>query len=231
MTPYTSNNGAAARQLIEIADELRAMSNNALRYTEDVYEIDRLHRILELSAQLMSFVDAQPLEEIRKQLFADLDYVTPLAVVDTAVFDEAGRLLLIRRADNKLWAMPGGACDVGEPPAAAAAREVWEETGYIVEIDDFLGVFDSRLSDSTQNRHHLYMMLFAGHITGGTGILTHETVDLRWFPPDEIPWDELAGSHATRIRRALSWRANPQIGTYFDRVEWRPSPTRHHPQQ
>lgn len=231
MTPPTSDNGATAKQLIEIADELRAMSNNGLRYTKDIYQIERFHRILELSAQLMSLVDGQPLAEIRKQFFADLDYVTPLAVVDTAVFDAAGRLLLIRRADNKLWAMPGGACGVGEPPAAAAAREVWEETGYVVEISDFLGVFDNRLTDGAQSRHHLYMMLFAGHVTGGAGILTHETVDLRWFSPHEIPWDELANGHAVRIRRALSWRADPEIGVYFDRVDWRPSSTQHHSQR
>ncbi len=50
------------------------------------------------------------------------------------VLDEAGRLLLFRvqavlRNDRALWMMPGGGINEGEEAAAAAMRELWEETG------------------------------------------------------------------------------------------------------
>ena len=85
--------------------------------------------------------------------------------MDTAVFDESGRILLIERADNHLWAMPGGACEVGDTPAENAAREVWEETGYRVEITRLLGIFDNsrRL---TAARRHGYLLLFGGKVVG-----------------------------------------------------------------
>ncbi|WP_394298804.1 NUDIX domain-containing protein [Allosalinactinospora lopnorensis] len=39
--------------------------------------------------------------------------------VNVAVFNEAGNLLMIRRADNGNWALPGGAMDPGERQAYA----------------------------------------------------------------------------------------------------------------
>jgi ADP-ribose pyrophosphatase YjhB (NUDIX family) len=71
---------------------------------------------------------------------------TPLLSVDAAVFDESGRLVLIQRADNGAWAMPGGAAEVGETPAEAVAREVREETGLEVRAVQLLGIYDSRLA-------------------------------------------------------------------------------------
>lgn len=53
----------------------------------------------------------------------------------TAVLDEPGeRMLLMRRhrfiVDRWVWELPGGYVDEGEDPAAAAVREVVEETGW-----------------------------------------------------------------------------------------------------
>lgn len=52
--------------------------------------------------------------------------------VGAIVFDDAGRLLLIRRANppsQGLWSLPGGRVEPGEGDEAAAVRELHEETG------------------------------------------------------------------------------------------------------
>ena len=46
-----------------------------------------------------------------------------------AIFDEHGRILLTRRADNGQWCLPGGGMESGESAAEACEREVLEETG------------------------------------------------------------------------------------------------------
>ena len=222
--PATSDLSIA---LTNIASELRALSNAGLHYTEDPYQIERYQRIIELSAQLTGFVDGRPLADLRRIFFDDFDYKTPYAVVDAALFDDADRLLLIRRADNGQWAFPGGACDVGEPPAIGAAREVWEETGYVAEISDFIGIFDNHLNGG-KSFHHLYCLLFGGRAVGGERLITRETLDCAWFAESEMPWPQVTPSHLTRIRHAFAWRAEPTTPVFFDRVEWRPEPTNQH---
>lgn len=213
--------------LTNIASELRALSNAGLRFTDDPYQIERYHRIIELSAELTSFVNGHSVVELRQRFLDDLHYMTPYAVVDTAIFDADDRLLLIRRADNGQWAFPGGACDVGEPPAHGAAREVWEETGYVAEVTDFLGVFDNRMNGGS-HFHHLYCLLFAGQAVGGERLITRETLDCAWFAEGELPWDDVTPSHLTRIRHAFAWRAQPGTPVFFDRAAWEPSPTMQH---
>ena len=223
----TSTNGDLALTLANIASELRALSNAGLQYTKDPYQMERYHRIIELSADLTGLSSGHNAADLRQLFFDDFHYKTPYAVVDTAIFDDAGRLLLIRRADNKLWAFPGGACDVGELPAHGAAREAWEETGYVAEVTDFLGVFDNRFNGG-KSFHHLYCLLFAGHVTGGERLITRETLDCAWFAEDEMPWDEVTPSHLTRIRHAFAWRNQPTTPAFFDRVDWQPQPTNQH---
>jgi len=207
-----------ATQIAHIADELRSLSDNGQHWTDDPYQIERFTRIRALAAELQSLVDTRPLEEIRAIFSADLDTKTPLAVVDTAVIDQNGQLLLIRRADDKLWAMPGGACDVGESPATAAAREVREETGYEVEITHLLGVFDSHYSGTMSSRQ-LYHFLFSAVPVRGEARTSPETLDVRWFDFSDISWTSLSPGHHFRIQQVLAWWLNPSTKPYFDREE------------
>jgi ADP-ribose pyrophosphatase YjhB (NUDIX family) len=210
-----------AARLVQIAEQLRALAHNGLVWTTDSYQRERYETILRLAAELLSMAAVQPVEEITRAFFADIDYKTPLAVVDTAVFDDGGRVLLIQRADNQKWAMPGGAYDVGESPAAGAAREVEEETGYHVRITDLIGIFDGNLQRQPTSRH-LYHLLFAGRVPGDPppmgGLPSHaqEILDRRWFAPAEIPWESLSPGHADRLRFALAWHARPGTPAYFD---------------
>jgi 8-oxo-dGTP pyrophosphatase MutT (NUDIX family) len=57
-----------------------------------------------------------------------------VAAVTVFVLDDYGRVLLIRRTDNGLWAIPGGAQDFGEYIAETAVRETREESGIDVEV-------------------------------------------------------------------------------------------------
>lgn len=226
MSESNPSTGLAA-DLARLADELRALSNAGCHYTQDPYQIERYKRILEISSELMSWADTRPLPAIQKHFFQDIQYMTPLSAVDSAVFDQTGRLLLVQRADDRRWALPGGGCEVGELPATTAVREIWEETGCIAEVTEFLGVFDHRFHGG-RSLHHLYCLLFAAHHRGGTPRVTRETLAVQWFAPAEIPWDELSGTHPARIRHALGWHADPTVRAHFDWDSWDPAPTFQH---
>ena len=63
------------------------------------------------------------------------------------VTDEHDRIVLIRRRDNDLWALPGGGMELGESIVDTAVREVKEETGLDVEVTGLIGVYT--------NPHHV----------------------------------------------------------------------------
>ena len=63
------------------------------------------------------------------------------------VQDDQGRVLLIHKTDNDLWALPGGGHEMGESIVDTVVREVKEETGYDVEVETITGTYT--------NPHHV----------------------------------------------------------------------------
>ena len=96
-----------------------------------------------------------------------------------AVFDN-DQLLLSRRGDLNVWALPGGRLDTGERLADAAAREVLEETGLSVKADEPLGLY---YLAGWRRMNILYRAV--PH--GGRLRRTNETRDNRYFPVNALP--------------------------------------------
>ena len=61
--------------------------------------------------------------------------------VSAFVTDERDRLLMIRRTDNNLYALPGGRHELGETMTETAVRETDEETGIRIEITSLVGIY------------------------------------------------------------------------------------------
>ena len=218
---------SAARTILRVAGKLRALSNHGLYFAENPYQTETFEQMLSLCAELTELVDARPLPQIQRHFFDDTRYVSPYAVVDTAAFDDAGRILLIQRKDNGRWALPGGWCEVNELPAEGAVREVWEETGCRVALNGFLGIFDNNYHGGG-GLHHLYCLLFAARHVEGTPIVTRETLDAGWFTPQDLPWDALHAAHPTRIRFAFEWQQEPSRRPFYDLPRHQPHPTWQH---
>lgn len=72
----------------------------------------------------------------------------PEVGVAAAIFDDQGRILCVQQNYRaKLWALPGGAIERGEPPTQALEREAREETGYVVRAGELIGVYSSPWKD------------------------------------------------------------------------------------
>lgn len=52
------------------------------------------------------------------------------------LLDESNRVLIAERTDNHAWCIPGGSLEVGESLTHCACREVFEETGIMVNESD-----------------------------------------------------------------------------------------------
>lgn len=72
----------------------------------------------------------------------------PTVGVFAAIFDEDRRILGVHRAYPPFnWTLPGGRVEAGESPIEALLREVREETGFVVEAGEFIGVYAAPFKD------------------------------------------------------------------------------------
>lgn len=143
--------------------------------------------------------------------------VTPFVGCDVFVTDEAQRVLLIRRADNGLWALPGGCQDLGETPMECAIRECREETGLIVRITALLGVYSSKRYPYVHypwKDNKFTHLLFRAEIIGGTITPSSETTQVAFFAHDQLP--ALSDGHGPRVARGFRAVVEPMLPTHFE---------------
>ena len=107
-------------------------------------------------------------------------------VVCVWVYDDAGRLLLTRRAPGKsfagTWENSGGAAQAGEDSRQAIARELFEETGIRAEEQEF------KLMTSGQDRNVFYdfYCLKKNVALEDIVLLPGETDDVKWVTFEQV---------------------------------------------
>ncbi|GAA3406822.1 NUDIX hydrolase [Paenibacillus hodogayensis] len=103
-----------------------------------------------------------------------------------ALLAEQGNILLERRAIEPgygMWALPGGMAERGESMEQCMMREVFEETGLLVE--------PVRLLDALGGKH-VCTVFYEARLVGGQLVKSDESMELRWFAPEEIPLEQIA---------------------------------------
>ncbi len=105
------------------------------------------------------------------------------------VVNDEGRILLQRRRDSGNWALPGGAMDIGETFAQSVIREVKEETGFDVRIEQIIGIYSDPghvfAYDDGEVRQEFNICL-ACTIVGGGLAVSSESTDVRFVALDEV---------------------------------------------
>jgi 8-oxo-dGTP pyrophosphatase MutT (NUDIX family) len=133
-----------------------------------------------------------PLPDFIRRLRAKIGH-DPLFMpgVFAAVFDDAGRVLLGRRADNGKWAPISGIPEPGESPAAAAEREAREEAGVEVVVERVSGVYASPLIEYPNGDVARYVTtaLRCRYVSGEPRVSDDESLEVGFFPMDALPPD------------------------------------------
>ncbi|MFJ8440110.1 NUDIX hydrolase [Kitasatospora griseola] len=126
--------------------------------------------------------------------------------VTVVVTDEAGRLLLIHKTDNNLWALPGGGHDIGEFVADTAVREVREETGIDVVVDSIVGLYTDpghvMAYDDGEVRQQ-FSICFKARPVGGDLRTSSESKEVRWVDPADLGNLDIHPSMRLRIGHGL----------------------------
>ena len=102
---------------------------------------------------------------------------------------DAGRALLLRRGNQPRrgkWTFPGGYVDFGETVGTAARRETLEEVGMQVKLGDVLGIY------ADPNHPSPAIAVFLAEPGDEPPRRTEEAHQVKYFAPDEIPWQDIA---------------------------------------
>ena len=110
-----------------------------------------------------------------------------------------GRIVLIRRRDNGLWALPGGMVDWGEDISTTVRRELAEETGLeLMKIRRLVGVYSAPDRDP---RIHSICVLVEAEVQGDMQVYdTLEVSEVQAFLPTAIPKGKLSHDHDRQLQ-------------------------------
>ncbi|MET8526575.1 NUDIX domain-containing protein [Micromonospora sp. NPDC005172] len=126
-----------------------------------------------------------------------------LPSVVVLVVDDDARLLLVRHTgEQNGWAVPGGAVDIGESAAEAAAREIREEIGVQISqprLLTVLGGTDYEVTYANGDRVAYVPAVYEAGIVDGTPVPDQEEIsELDWFTRSQLQSVDL-----NRFSRAL----------------------------
>ena len=122
---------------------------------------------------------------------------TPLHSVSVAgaVIREDGRMLVIKRRDNGNWEPPGGVLELNETPQEGVVREVLEETGIHVEVEQLTGVYKNMARG-------IVALVFRCKPSAGVERPSLEATRVEWLTPDEVS-ERMAEVYAVRLLDSL----------------------------
>ena len=198
------------------ASELNSLAQAGLYYYPNVYDRERYERIRDIAAEIVARMADIPEEKARDLFSGDDGYITPKLDTRAAVFDDEGRILLVREATG-LWALPGGWVEADCSVLENAVKEVREEAGLDVTAERLIAVIDRDKHNERLFPRKIILCFVLCVCRGGGFVPNSETVEARYFAPDEIP-ENLARTKTTEEELAMCFRAHADPGwqTVFD---------------
>ncbi|GAA1969415.1 NUDIX domain-containing protein [Kitasatospora viridis] len=112
-------------------------------------------------------------------------------------------MLVIRRADNGAWELPGGVLELAEAVEDGVRREVYEETGVKVEVERLTGVYKNVARG-------IVALVFRCQPEGGGERVSAESTAVEWFTADEVR-ERVAEVYAVRMLDAVSGEGAPAV--------------------
>ena len=107
------------------------------------------------------------------------------------VFNNKNEVLMQLRTDYNAWGFPGGAMELGESFEETAKRELFEETGLIIEkikmIDILSGKDTFRIYPNGDQLYDITAIFEIKKFSGNLKINDNESFKLKWFALNNLP--------------------------------------------
>lgn len=166
--------------------DIVTLSQAGIVYSNDLFDKARFENIkknaIAILEDLSEGIEPEPLSYAIEE-----GYITPKVNVRGVYLNE-DKILLVKEKSDNLWALPGGAADIGYSARENIEKEFAEETGLIVEATRLLCVFDSFKHQGSNSPYQIYTLYFlcedTGKVAPEKGI---ETKEVFWHKLDALP--------------------------------------------
>lgn len=190
--------------IVALLNEIQSLARTGLHFTSGTYDRERYGRLLELAAQGYEQLAELPANEIKQRFAEETGYITPKVGADAAIFNDKGEILLMERADGSGWCLPCGWVEANERPYDTVIREVREETGLEVAVQQLVGVF-TRKASAQNGPHTMVAVVHLCKIVDGELTLSHEGSALKYWQLEDV-----AHWHPNHDKYAFAARARWQ---------------------
>jgi len=207
------------QRLSELDAEVGAGGNRIFYFAIPPGFIEKCSEGLSAAGMVARHVPGLATAHIAALFDAEHGYATPKVDARGAVFDDQGRVLMVREIqDEGRWTLPGGWADVNQTPSECVLREIREESGFEAAIIKLALLHDrARQGHQPAGLFSIYKLFFVCRLTGGAARPSLETSEVRFFARDALPADlSLGRTLPHQLDRLFAHHAAPDLATEFD---------------
>lgn len=198
---------------LSIARTLQSIGQSGLTFTENVYDIERYQQLLDISSEIIANLSHLNRNKIILDFKNQKGYATPKIDIRGAIV-ENNKILLVQEIEDKLWCLPGGWAEIGESPSEAIKREILEETGLIVSVENIIGIYDANKDGRYLSLYHAYKIIFFCERISGELKTSIETIGVDYFEQKKIPNLSVRRTHSRHLNDIFEYLDNRM--TKFD---------------
>ncbi|EOI00514.1 hypothetical protein UAY_01617 [Enterococcus moraviensis ATCC BAA-383] len=175
------------KELSLLLAKLQGIAQTGKKYGKDVFDLERYEELQQVTKQLMSLLYPK-LSEQQLNVLVEKDegYATPKVDVRAVVFNQEGKLLLVKEKSDNCWALPGGWADIGYSPKEIAEKETMEEAGIPVKATRLIAVLDKAKHDFPPALTYVYKFFIRCDAQSEELTVGLETNDADYFSLQEI---------------------------------------------
>lgn len=175
------------KELSILLAKLQGIAQTGKKYGKDIFDRERYEELSKVTKKLMETLYPS-LSDKELTILVDKDegYATPKVDIRAVIFNQEGKLLLVKEKSDHCWSLPGGWADIGYSPKEIAEKETMEEAGIPVTAKRLIAVIDTSKHDFPPSLTYVYKFFIHCVAEDGelkTGI---ETNDVGYFSLPEI---------------------------------------------
>lgn len=201
-------------KLLEWAVELQSISQGALYYCKDKFDIERFERIREISSEMISLQSDIPLDKVKSLFCNEIGYQTPKLDTRAAIFND-NKILLVQES-NGTWSLPGGWVDVDLSVKENTIKEVKEEAGLNVTADMIIAVQDREKHNLPVYAYKVCKVFVLCTLIDGEFQENIETIKSDYFSLDNLPLLATEKNNEEQIKMCFEAYESTTWKTLFD---------------